>query len=291
MKKFTILGGDQRSIKLANLLKKDGYEVLVFGFDKVTENLNLNESTSLHDAIKSSDVIIGSLPFTDEEDNLYAPLYNGRISVHEVFNKISNQLLIAGKVNKQYITLGESRNIQLIDYFKREEMQVLNAIPTAEGAIQIAMEHMPITINNSNAIVLGFGRTGKILARMLYGIGANTFVSARKCSDIAWIKGYGYNPVYFKDLKEKLPEMDVIFNTIPDIVLKEELLNSINNNSIIIDIASKPGGVDFEKAAEVGIKAIQALGLPGKVAPVTAAMVIKETIYNIIEEWRNDNGL
>ena len=43
-------------------------------------------------------------------------------------------------------------------------------------------------------------------------------------------------------------------------------------------------GVDFEKAKEMGIKTIWALSLPGKVAPVTAAGFIRDTVYNIIDE-------
>jgi dipicolinate synthase subunit A len=133
------------------------------------------------------------------------------------------------------------------------------------------MEEMPTTLHNSNVMVLGFGRIGKILAKMLQGIGANVFVEARKYSDIAWIKSYGYKPLILGEMNDYIGSMNVIFNTIPHVILDSGNLTLIDKDCLIIDLASKPGGVNFDKAKEQGLKAIWALSLPGKVAPVTAA--------------------
>ena len=146
------------------------------------------------------------------------------------------------------------------------------------------MEETPVTLHDSRMLVLGFGRIGKILARKLDGIGAKVSVEARKYADIAWIKSYGYEPVYINELGGHLGKMDVIFNTIPHRILDANLLEKLKRDCLVIDLASKPGGVDFDRAKAMGIKVIWALSLPGKVAPVTAAKFIKETVYNIIEE-------
>lgn len=281
--KYTILGGDKRSLELGNLLMKDGNEVCIYGFDRLEQYKY--KSVELYEAIEYADVIIGPLPFSTDNINVDAPLSNELIQIDTVLDLMSeNQMIIGGKFGLEHEKKLKDKNLKSADYFKREEMQVLNAIPTAEGAIQIAMEETPITLHNSKVIVLGYGRIGKVLSKMLYGIGANVHVEARKYSDLAWIKSNGYIPINLKDLKTYLPEMNVVFNTIPQMILDKELIKSIDSNCIIIDLASKPGGVDLEAAKELGIKAISALGLPGKVAPVTAAMVIKDTIYNIIEE-------
>ena len=80
-----------------------------------------------------------------------------------------------------------------------------------------------------------------------------------------------------------MADCDVVFNTVPDkIIGGNELLTA--KNTLIIDLASKPGGVDMEKAKDLGVKVIWALGLPGKVAPVTSGNIIKETILNIFSE-------
>lgn len=281
--KYTILGGDKRSLELGNLLMKDGNDVCIYGFERLEPHKY--ESIDLNGAIEHADVIIGPLPFSTDNINVNAPFSDEVIQIDAVFNLMSeNQVIIGGRFSMEHEKKLKNNNLKSDDYFKREEMQVLNAIPTAEGAIQIAMEETPITLHNSNVVVLGYGRIGKVLSKMLRGIGANVHVEARKYSDLAWIKSNGYIPIHQKELKTYLPRMNVVFNTIPQMILNKDLLKSIDNNCIIIDLASEPGGVDSEAAEELRVKTISALGLPGKVAPVTAAMVIKDTIYNIIEE-------
>lgn len=284
-KQYTVIGGDLRSIKLANLIADEGNKVNIYGFKNAGFELGLKESESLKEAIYESDVIIGPIPCTNDGETLNAPFYLDKIYINEVFKIMSkNQLFLAGLISQKIAQMAEVYNVYTIDLLEREEMAVLNAIPTAEGAIQIAMEETPITLHDSNTLVLGFGRIGKVLAKMLKGIGANVFVGTRKYSDIAWIKSYSYQPVHMNNLKACLQNMDVIFNTVPHIILDTEMLSKIRKDALIIDLASKPGGVDFEKAKSMGLKAIWALSLPGKVAPVTAAKFIKETVYNIIEE-------
>jgi dipicolinate synthase subunit A len=146
------------------------------------------------------------------------------------------------------------------------------------------MEELPVTLNGSRILILGYGRLGKVLARMLSGIGAEVWAEARKYSDLAWMKANGINSVYINDLNDYLCKMDVIYNTIPSRILDGERLEKLSRECLVIDLASKPGGVDFERAKALGIKVIWALSLPGKVAPVTAANYMKQTIYNIIEE-------
>ena len=139
-------------------------------------------------------------------------------------------------------------------------------------------------MNGSRVLILGYGRLGKVLAKMLSGLGAEVYVATRKYSDAAWLRAYGINSVYMDGLDRYLADMDLIINTIPDKVLDQAKLELIEKESLVIDLASKPGGVDFEKAGQIGIKVIWALSLPGKVAPVTAANYMKQTIYNILQE-------
>lgn len=284
-KKFSIIGGDLRNVKLAELISAQGNSVNIYGFSKAEFDIKFEQSNTIADAINGSDVVIGPIPCSNDNELINAPFNSEKIYINEVFKCINkNQLFVAGRISEKIVHLAQVYNIYTVDMLEREEMAVLNAIPTAEGAIQIAMEEMPITIHNCNALVLGYGRIGKTLASILHGIGANVYVEARKYSDLAWIKTFGYNPVSLSELPKAVKGMDVIFNTIPNIILNNEVLKAIDTDCLIIDLASKPGGVDFDKAKEIGLKAIWALSLPGKVAPVTAAEFIKDTVFNIIEE-------
>ncbi len=284
-KKFTVIGGDLRNLILANLLVKEYHKVEIFGFKNSSFDTELIEKQGIEEAIHNSDVVIGPLPCSNDNETLNAPFHPGRIYINDVFKQLKkSQIFLGGHISKKLLHLSEINNVYTIDYLKREEMAVLNAIPTSEGAIQIAMEELPITLHGCKSMILGFGRIGKTLAKMLIGLGCKVYVEARKYSDIAWIKNYGYIPVHIEQLEDYLNGMEVVFNTIPNIILDSKQLKNINKECLIIDLASKPGGVDLEQAKTMGLKTIWALSLPGKVAPLTAAQAIKETVYNILSE-------
>ena len=160
----------------------------------------------------------------------------------------------------------------------------MNATPTAEGAIQIAMEELPITLHGARVLVLGFGRVAKLVAHRFDALGARVSVAARKCADLAWAEAYGYGAEPLAKLDGWLCAYDLVINTVPQRVLDRSRLQDLRPGCLVVDLASKPGGVDFEAAAALGVKAIWALSLPGKVAPVTSGKIIRDTIYNILTE-------
>ncbi len=170
------------------------------------------------------------------------------------------------------------------DFLEREDFSILNAIPTVEGALQIAMEKTIATIHGSNMLVIGNGRIGKLMARSLASLGAEVTVSARKSEDLAWIKALGYNAANTNHLEGTLGSFDCIFNTVPYMILPYTRLTELKKNCLIIDLASHPGGVDFKAAANLGINTEWALSLPGKVAPESAALYLRDTLYQILHE-------
>jgi dipicolinate synthase subunit A len=284
-KVFCIIGGDLRNVKLAEHLIKDGHVVKIFGFHDIEIDPNAIEANSLSHALEEVDVVIGPTPCSSDGETLNCVYFSTKIYLREVFSLMnSKQVFVAGLINEKVKNCAKYYDLVTADILEREEMSILNAIPTVEGAIQIAMEELPITLYHSNALVLGYGRIGKVLSKMLRGLGAKVCVEARKHSDMAWIRTYGYEAIHLNELDEHLGNFDVIFNTIPAIVLDEKQLLRIKKDCLLIDLASKPGGINFQKANEMGFKSIWALSLPGKVAPVTAAEFIKETIYNILNE-------
>ena len=285
-KKLLILGGDMRIVKMADSFQASGYDVSVYGFNgDITFNPGVKRAENLETGIKYANIIITGLPITTDNVTLNSPLFDGDIYFYEVFKCMDeNQILIGGKIPENIFKLGNVYKIKVIDYFTREELTVLNSIPTAEGAIEIAMREMPITLHSSKCLVLGFGRIGKILSHMLWGIGAEVFAEARKHEDLAWIKAYGYNVVKLNELKDAVRGKNIIFNTIPYEILSYDVLSNIDKDCLIIDLASSPGGVNSKMAEILGLKVITALSLPGKVAPETAGDMIKVTVENILSE-------
>lgn len=286
-KSISVVGGDLRIVKLIQMLVADDYTVYTYGLEMAEELINLDGVEmcgAVEDVINASDVVIGPIPVSSDRRNLSMPFSNVKLPVDEFINKFSAKNLIAGTIAEEYRKILNEKNVNYIDLLKREEFTVLNTISTAEGTIQIAMEETQRTVHGSNVLVMGFGRIGKVLAKMLDGIGAKVYCEARKNEDIAWIKAYGYSPVHLNNLNEHLGEFDIIINTIPFQILDNDRLNLVKKDAVLIDIASNPGGIDRKAAKEKNLKVIWALSLPGKVAPLTSAQFIKETIYHVLKE-------
>lgn len=285
IKEVSIIGGDLRIVKLAKMLSKDDYKVYTYGMEESKcSDAKIIPCDSLNQAIHSSHVIITSIPFTKNGELIHTVFSSRPITIKEFMEHVEEKIIIAGNIAPEITEKLVSKKNKVIDILKQEELAVLNAVATAEGALQIALEEAEFTIHASKSLILGFGRIGKILAKMLKGIGAEVYCEARKNSDIAWIKAYGYHPIELHELKQSLQEFDFIFNTVPFILLDKDNLKKVKKECLIIDLASNPGGVDQIEAKKMGLKYIWALALPGKVAPMTAANYIKETLYHIFKE-------
>ena len=279
--KFAVVGGDMRQIKMAEHLETLGYVVSLCGFDGQCSEIKIG--TDIVTAIKDADVVVLGLPASTDKTSVNTPFYGKKIYIDDLLAYMKRgALLCGGMICDAISTKAKKRGVRCTDYFEREELAVLNAIPTAEGAIQIAMEEIPITLHGAKALVVGYGRIGKILARMLRGIGACVTCSARACSDIAWIEADGHTPVKTADIAHIIGQYDIVFNTVPYPVIGKEQLRALSAETLIIDLASKPGGVDFELAKDLGINVIWALSIPGKVAPISSGKIIASTILNIL---------
>lgn len=283
-KNISIIGGDLRIINLAKMLVEDEFHVYVYGLEKAKEILketSVEYSHTLEEVAQKSNVMISSIPLSQDGINVSTPYSDFKITLKDLQNSLKGKKLIAGKLKD---ALKNDVSVETYDILENEEYAILNAIATAEGAIQIAMEEFPKTLSGSNILVMGFGRIGKIVAKMLQGIGANVYCEARKNEDLAYIRAYGYVPIHLEKLNENLHQFDIIINNIPVQILNKTRLDLLKKDILIIDLASKPGGVDFEYAKKQNIKTIWALGLPGKLSPVSAAEYIKDTIYPIINK-------
>ena len=284
-KSISVVGGDLRIVKLIEMLKDDGYIVYTYGLENSEEILNMENvemCPTIKEAVSHSKVVVGPIPLSSDRKNISAPFSRNNINLEEFVEEIKGKHLIAGNITiKDKL---DANNIQCTDILKREEFTVLNTIATAEGTIQIAMEETQRTVHGTKTLVMGFGRVGKVLAKMLHGIGAEVYCEARKNEDIAWIKAYGYEPIHLNDLNYNLGKFDIIINTIPFQILDKERLDLLKEDVVIIDLASNPGGVDRKAARDKNIKVIWALSLPGKVAPLTSAEFIKEAIYHVLKE-------
>ena len=278
---FGVIGGDERMKYLAQSIAADGYPVCVCGLEKLGTCRGAAECDLPQLAAKSS-VILLPLPATKDGLFLNAPYAENEIRLDDDFSRLFMHKTVCGGM-LQRLTASSSlwREIEPEDYYRREELAVGNAIPTAEGAVGIAIREYPGTINGAKCLITGFGRIGKNLAIILRGMGAEVFCAARKKADLMQMRAFGVQPLTYREISRRF---DLIFNTVPAKVLTSPVLMQQTRDTLIIELASAPGGIDLKRAEELHLHVIDAPSLPGRVAPKTAAEYIKEAVYNSLEE-------
>ena len=277
-----LIGGDMRQVWLARLLAEDGHAVHTCALGPV--GAGVKEERSLAGAARA-DCVVLPLPAAGRDGALNAPLAEGPVPLEGVLDALEpGQLLCAGRADGRLRALAEARGVRLFDYFAREELAVANAVPTAEGAIQLALEGLPITLHGARALVIGYGRLGRALAPRLGALGAKVTVAARRYEALAWAESFGFDTCPVGELGDYLCAFDLVVNTVPAPVLGAAELGELKKESLVIDLASLPGGVDLGAAEALGVKAVRALSLPGKVAPATAAAALRTAICHILNE-------
>ncbi len=290
---FSFIGGDLRQLYVVLALAESGFNIRVYGFPKDSKkwNDNIYVADSVKDCTSGADVIVLPLPYSQDtsmpfdKKRINAPLFEKEIYIKEVIKYTNKKAVVfAGKIDDEFNENCKKHRLEIIDYSEREELAIMNAVPTVEGALEIAMANTEFTLHNSRCLVIGYGRIGKILSADLKGLGARVTATARKYSDLALIVANNLDGKNTCELDKIVGDYDVIFNTVPQKVLDFNILSRTRKDVLIVDLASKPGGVDFDVAKELGRQVIWALSLPGKVAPLTAGHIIKDTLMNILEE-------
>ena len=288
--RYIVAGGDMRFSALAEQLAENE-QVCTVGFDK---NIFASDRIITAESVMSvpyrADYLILPLPPTTDGITLNTPFYSGTVSLSELHSMVKEKgIVFGGKISPSVREFFVSKGMEVIDYLEREELAVLNALATAEGALQIALEEQPVIISGCKVLIIGMGRIARSLIRILSGFGTQTAVSARKYSDLAWAEVFGCKAIEINELEfsDILNEADIIFNTVPHMILNEKLLEKCRKSCLIIDLASKPGGMDMDAAGRLGLRAIWALSVPGKTAPVSSGRMIAKTIENILRERKN----
>ncbi len=259
--KILIIGGDSRMSTAAKELARRGFSV---------ETAGLVKGDNGH--IQDADVLLLPVPTTRDGKTVYAPFADREFLLSEIEAAAGTRMILTCGA----VFSGENA----VNYGALDSYSLLNAVPTAEGAIKLAIEHTDFTLWQSRALVIGYGRVGKVLAERLRAMGCLVTVSARKDGDLALCETLGYETVKTGEIEKVLPFADIIFNTVDARVIEDRDLRH-TAASLMIDLSSK-GGFDPAEAQKRGITALKAPGLPGKVAPVTAGKILAKTVSQLV---------
>ncbi|MDP2873081.1 MAG: dipicolinate synthase subunit DpsA [Bacillota bacterium] len=287
----SVLGGDERERDLIIALSRAGHRVRVCGRVLSAPELAAGaaESPAPAEALEAS-TIIAPLAGISGDGQVFSrqPHPGLTIDAPALSSLRPGTLLCSGAVGEPLRSALTARGVRFVDLAADDELAILNSIPSAEGAMQMAMEQSPFCLHGAAALVLGFGRTAQTLALMLRGIGSQVTVVARSPAARASAEAFCLYAAPFGDLSTLLQTALFCFNTVPAPVLTADTLAGANPELTIIDLASRPGGTDFAAAHAAGLRATLAPGLPGLVAPRTAGRLLSKVILGLLEENRYD---
>lgn len=129
--------------------------------------------------IDAADVIISAVPLSKDGITINSPYSKELIRLDKIYANLENKTFIAGGIPTWFY---ENKKIKNIDLLQLEELTILNAIPTVEGTIKIAIEESENTIHESNVLIYGFGRIGKILCEKFAAIRSKCLLCCKKRS-------------------------------------------------------------------------------------------------------------
>jgi dipicolinate synthase subunit A len=287
---FAVLGGDARQISLAAHLAQTGAQVRLFALPECCAMHGVCYCDDWRSAVYGAKAVLLPLPVSPDGVHVHAPLspIKEPPEISELLDALPQDIFLAGgKFSPAVKALAEKKGKMLFDYCKSEAFQLANALPTAEGAVRILMDNTKRTISGLSVAITGFGRVARAVASLLCAMGAHVTVGARKEEALLQARVMGCDTVKLcgdSSVVELSCGKEAIFNTVPHWLFNGAVLKEMPQETVLIDLASSPGGVDAEAARRMGRAVIFALSLPGKYAPITAGEIIADTVLSKMRE-------
>lgn len=279
--KYLLAGGDERAMFAAEALTKEGNGVAVCAMDKAELPSGIRKAAE----IESADCVILPLPVESGRSGmLNAPFAEYPVRAAELLNKLSPKTLVCGgKISPALKNIARENDLRIADIMQRAEFVTGNAAITAEAAVALLMQRTDYALFGRSAMVIGYGRIGRILSHKLRALGVKTYIMSRNAESRALATALGCFALAPDD---ELPKLDIVVNTSPAPVMTE--LTRICSPCLMLELASAPGGIDGAEAQRLGHRYFAAPGLPGKYAPRTAGRLIAETVKSLVKEYLNE---
>ncbi len=286
---IAVIGGDARQLEVIRMLTEMDARISLVGFDQLDHGFPGAAKKEIDDLnMGEVDAILLPVAGTNGEGEVETIFSMQKtVLTRELLAKTPPHCTVFSGISNDYLdAITNKANRRLVKLFERDDVAIYNAVPTVEGTIMMVIQNTDFTIHSANIAVLGMGRVGQGVARTFAALGANVKVGARKTSHLARIYEMGLKSFHLKDLEEEAENVDVLINTIPAPIVNASVLSKMPTHTLVVDLASKPGGTDFRYAEKRGIKALLAPGLPGIVAPKTAGQIIAKVLSTLLHEMK-----
>lgn len=282
--KLAVLGGDQRQIYMLRELRNDGWQAAAWGLGEASTDADWRP------AVLGAQAVLLPLPASEDGVRIRCPLQSGASLRFSVLLEAlpPGVRLLGGRLPPLWLETAGARGIAVLDYMESEVLQLRNALPTAEGAILLAMQELPVTLHGLPVAVVGYGRIGALLAGKLRALGADVTVCARRESDriragLQGMRAARILPGGAGELPCTLPQgCRAVFNTVPCRILTEPVLARLPADCLLLELASAPGGFDPVCAARLGLRWLLAPALPGRLFPESAGAILAQTLSGLL---------
>ncbi|PAE43425.1 dipicolinic acid synthetase subunit A [Neobacillus sp. YX16] len=284
---IAVIGGDARQLEIIRKLTELDARLSLIGFEQLDHAFTGAVKEKLDEVdFSNMDALILPVPGTNLEGHVETIFSNEKVILTaEMLLKTPEHCTIYSGISNTFLNgITKEANRPLVQLFERDDVAIYNSIPTVEGTIMMAIQHTDFTIHGSNITVLGLGRVGMSVARTFHALGAKIKVGARKTEHLARITEMGLTPFHLNEIEQQVKDTDILINTIPLLIVTASVISKMPTHTLIIDLASKPGGTDFRYAEKRGIKALLAPGLPGIVAPKTAGQILANVLAQLLQD-------
>ncbi len=212
----------------------------------------------------------------DRDTHVYAP--NIALDEEKLAKVADGGRVICGKCSDKVKDLARLRGIDVHCIMLDERFQAVNSRLTAEGALMLILERSLRSIRDSRVLIMGFGRMGAAVAKLLGDLSVNIAIATNSSSRPAFAFASDVLPLENFDFAP----YDVIINTVPKPIVKDEELLTMREDAVYIDLASTPA-INLEYARYLGLDAGIYPALPAKVCPLAAAVAMKDYISEVIK--------
>lgn len=266
---ITVIGSDARQFYLYKYLEGMGYRVLGYGVEGCGDAFN-----DLDEALRLSPIVIAPVPVSRYLDMSFVM---ARFKAGQTF--------IAGNIPESFTEYCKENGIQVYDFLGSENLARENAVLTGEGVISEIIRNTLFSVRDSKALVIGCGRCGSVISRMLEDMGCEVSVLEENREAVAALKACGFRKSVMdlnrKNHADELQSFDFIVNTVPAVVLDGSSLAECRRECVLFDIASKPG-FDEASVRRLDMKYIKLPGIPGRFSPKTAGELIAKDVIGFL---------
>ena len=270
-------------------LLRAGYEVRAWGWEEAALPDGAGYAPDVSAALSEADAAVLPVPPLREDGLLHSLLPQGLYLSDRAFRHAPPGLpVLAGTITPHLACIAsQCRPCGLLD---REDLARPLAEATAEGALAEAIRLSGGLLHGASALVIGYGRIGRALSWRLTALGASVTMMNRGDERADQARAHGFTVADWSQLTAAAAGSDFIFNTVPAPVLQRSRLQWVRPEAVIIDLASSPGGTDLTACAELGLKAVPAVGLPGRYAPDYCGAVMAVVYLKELERMWEDDG-